>query len=159
MTSPKVKMFGVGFGDVFVSGVKKVVVGGVVVYVRVGERGMRLEVERNVGEGDEVSESLGGVCRKPKLEEQHRGITEVNGSAGLLVVLNGAGNPFFYVAVLGEGATKGDGVRGGCGCVTVEGNLDGGKGRNLVEIGRVAFGNVVASKIEVVAKGGGDGVN
>ena len=65
-------------------GVEKVVVGGVVVYVRVGECGVRLKVEWNGGESDEVSELLGGVCGKAKLvvwSEEHGGIAKVHGGA------------------------------------------------------------------------------
>ena len=49
------------------SGVEKVVIGGLVVYMRLGERGVRLKVESDGGESDEVSELLRGVCGKPKL--------------------------------------------------------------------------------------------
>ena len=61
MTTPKFELFGVGFGDVFMSGVEKVLGAGVVVYVRVGEHGVRLEVEWDGGESDEVSELCGGA--------------------------------------------------------------------------------------------------
>ena len=133
-----------------------------VVYVSVGEGGVRLEVKRNVVEGYEVSELLLGMCRKPELEvweKEPRGITEVNGSARVLVVWNGARNQFFYEFVLTDGATKRNGVGKGCGCVTIEGGLDGGERRNLEEIAGVAVGNDVASEVEVVARGGGDGLN
>ena len=92
-----------------------------------------------------MSELFGGMCRKPKLEvraKEHRGITEVHGSAGVLLVLNGAGNPFFYGVVLSGGSTMRDGVGRGCGCVTIKGNLDCAERWNVKEIGGVAVSEI-----------------
>ena len=98
--------------------------------VRVGENGVGLEGKGNVGKGDKVSELLGGMNGKPKLvvwAEEHGCVTEVSGGAGVLVVLYGAGDPFFYGGVVGGGAKVRGSMWGGYGSVAIEGYLDGGE--------------------------------
>ena len=77
--------------------VKEVVSGGCLVYIRVGDNGMRLEVLGNVGEADEVSEPLREITGKSELEvpaEEHSCVTKVNGGTGVLLASYVAGDTF-----------------------------------------------------------------
>ena len=76
-----------------------------------------------------------------------------------MVVLNGAGDPFFYGGVVGGGSMVGGSVWGGCGSVAIKSYLNGGERWDFREIGGVAVWDVVASEVEVVATGGGDGLD
>ena len=67
-----------------------------------------------------------------------------------MVVLDGAGDPFFYGGSVGGGSVIGGSVGGGWGSEAVEGNLNGGEGRDFGKFSGVAVWDVVTSQVEVV---------